>query len=106
MSISKVHGLKLRFDYPCANEKEAESLRRSILPESTNKSSRCQLRSSLLKAKTFTHLLLDFEAKDITSLRASANTNLRLFSSAIKTLSIAGKTNGAVGTGRFERKPQ
>jgi tRNA threonylcarbamoyladenosine modification (KEOPS) complex Pcc1 subunit len=76
---------KLHFDYVSMNQKEIASIERAFLPETTDRG-KCVLKSSLRKSKRETHLLLDFEATDVISLRASMNTNLRLVNSAIKTL--------------------
>lgn len=78
------------FDYGSSNHREISSLQQAILPETSNKG-KCILRVSVKRIKKKSHLLLEFEAANIVSLRAPVNTNLRLISSAVKTLAISEK---------------
>jgi tRNA threonylcarbamoyladenosine modification (KEOPS) complex Pcc1 subunit len=79
---------KLRIDFSSSDVRKLESIRKAISPEATSKG-KCLLRTSLKKNENLAHLLLDFEASDLISLRASVNTNLRLLNSALKTLEVA-----------------
>ena len=86
----KVTFARLKVDI--TGEKRAiDAVRFSMIPEMEN-DKRCVL--SLRKSKDDEKLSLLFSAKDLVALRAGLNTNLRLVSSALKTIDTASVTKG------------
>lgn len=85
---------KLHVEYRSPNAKEIAAIENAIFPETKNKS-RCRLKAAKKKeeASNGYWLSLYFESSDLASLRASLNTNLRLISSAIKTLRVVEERN-------------
>jgi tRNA threonylcarbamoyladenosine modification (KEOPS) complex Pcc1 subunit len=67
-------------------KKILEAVRSSMIPE-IDRSQRCVL--SVRTAQGGKKLILGFDAKDLVALRAGFNTNLRLVSSALKTIKSA-----------------
>jgi tRNA threonylcarbamoyladenosine modification (KEOPS) complex Pcc1 subunit len=85
-------------------KKILEAVRFSMIPE-IDKSQRCVL--SVRTAQGGNKLILGFDAKDLVALRAGFNTNLRLVSSALKTITSASsiekkKTNPVEFTERLK----
>jgi tRNA threonylcarbamoyladenosine modification (KEOPS) complex Pcc1 subunit len=80
-----VQAATILFDYNSEDESEIAAIEQAILPETETKG-KCILRTRLAKSRGSNHLLLEFVARDVVSLRASTNTNLRLINSAVKSL--------------------
>jgi tRNA threonylcarbamoyladenosine modification (KEOPS) complex Pcc1 subunit len=76
---------KLKFTLETKDRRLIHSLREAIAPE-VGKIGRCIVSFDSEGKRKDSGLNLSFESKDLISLRASFNTNLRLLSSAIRTI--------------------